>query len=116
LSSLATVTTSGKLAAAPHAQLVHCGNETCLRISGHRAHPAIAIRIAGQNLAVVGERSWRATVPLSTARDWVNASAQALKLTMIDTLSGAESVEAVPLPPGAFGNHVELATLVVRAY
>lgn len=113
---LALVTTPGHAAAAPQARLVHCGDETCLRISGHRPHAAVVVRVAGHALAVEGEHSWRTTVPLTTARDWANASGDTLMLTLADPLTGTERVDAVTLPPGALGKRVELATLVVRAY
>src|SRR6201989_2235110 len=67
---LAIAATPGSVAATPRAQLVHCGDETCLRISGHRRHSAVIVRIAGHNLAVEGARSWHAVVPLRTARSW----------------------------------------------
>jgi hypothetical protein len=110
------VSTPGNAVAAPLARLVHCGNATCLRISGRRPHSAVAVRIDGHDLAVEGERNWRATVPLKAARDWMNAAGDTLTLTMVDTRTGAEMATAVSLPPGALGKHIELATLVVRAY
>ena len=108
--------TPARVVAAPQAQLVHCGDDTCLRISGHRSHSAIAVRIAGRDLAVEGARNWRATVPLKAARDWMNATGDTLTLILADTRSGAETTEAVSLPPGALGKRIELATLVVHAY
>lgn len=108
--------TPASVVAAPQAQLVHCGDDTCLRISGHRSDSAVAIRIAGRDLAVEGERKWRTTVPLKAARDWMNAAGDTLILTMTDTRTRAEAAEAVSLPPGALGKRIELATLVVRAY
>jgi len=113
---LATVTAPGNLVAAPQARLVHCGDETCLRISGHRPHSAVVVRIAGHSLAVMGGHSWRTTVPLRTARDWVNASSDTVTLNLTDPRTGTETVDAVALPPGALGKRVELATLVVHAY
>jgi hypothetical protein len=108
--------TPASVVAAPQAQLVHCGDDTCLRISGHRSHSAVAVRIAGRDLAVEGERNWHATVPLTAARDWMNVSGDTLTLIMADTRTGTETATAVSLPPGALGKHIELATLVVRAY
>jgi hypothetical protein len=110
------VSTPGYAVAAPLARLVHCGNETCLRISGRRLHSAVAVRIDGRDLAVEGERNWHTTVPLTAARDWTNVSGDTLTLIMADTRTGTETSTAVSLPPGALGKHIELATLVVRAY
>ena len=100
---------------APEARLVHCGEQTCLRLSGHRAQPTVAIRVAGQDLAVEGGRAWRVTVPLATARAWATMSGSSLSLTMADPEGGAETTQAVSLPPGALGRRIELSALVVHA-
>ena len=103
-------------AAAPKARLVHCGEATCLRISGRRPHAGVAVRIAGQPLMVKGNRSWRATVPLATARDWASARGGTLTVTLADAQTGGESTQIVTLPPGALGKRRELASLIVSAY
>jgi hypothetical protein len=113
---LAIAAAPASLVAAPQARLVHCGDQTCLRISGHRADASVIVRAAGHNLAVEGDHSWRTTVPLSTASAWANVSGGTLMLTFADTRTGTETVDAVALPPGALGKRVTLATLVVRAY
>lgn len=102
--------------ATPNARLVHCGDATCLRISGRRGHAAVAVRVAGHQLAVEGKRSWRATVPLATARDWASAQGGTLTATLTDPRTGDESTEAVALPPGALGKRIELSALLVSAY
>jgi len=104
------------VAAAPKARLVHCGDATCLRIFGRRPHAAVAVRVAGRPLKVEGNRSWRATVPLATARDWASADGGRLTVTLTDARSGGESIEIVTLPPGALGKRIELANLIVSAY
>jgi hypothetical protein len=109
------ITAPGSVAASPQAQLVHCGGATCLRLSGHRPNSATAIRIAGRDLTVEGGRSWHTTVPIETARGWAQARGDSLTLTLADTRTGTETADAVALPPGALGRHVELATLVVSA-
>lgn len=113
---LAMVAIPDTAIAAPKARLVHCGDATCLRISGRRPHVAVTIRVAGRPLLVEGDRSWRATVPLTTARDWASADGGTLTVTLTDTQSGIESVERLALPPGALGKRIELATLIVSAY
>lgn len=101
---------------APQARLVHCGAETCLRLSGHRPQPTVAIRVAGRDLAVEGGRVWQVTVPLATARDWVRQSGDSLVMTLTDTRSGTESKSLVALPPGALGHRLELASLMISAH
>ncbi|MGK6355422.1 hypothetical protein ACMGDH_09350 [Sphingomonas sp. DT-207] len=114
--ALAIAATPETAIAAPKARLVHCGDATCLRISGRRAHAAVTIRIAGRPLMVEGNRSWRATVPLATARGWAGAHSDALTVTLADTRTGGESTEVVALPPGALGKRIELSSLIVSAY
>lgn len=97
------------------ARLVHCGAETCLRLSGQRAGVAIAVRVDGRDLPVTGERSWQATVPLAEARAWRLTRGYAVRVTLVDRADGAERTVAVAVPPGALGAHVELASLIVRA-
>ena len=108
--------TPGTAIAAPKARLVHCGDATCLRISGRRPHAAVAIRVSGHPLVVEGNRSWRATMPLATARDWASAHDGTLMVTLADGRTGDESTEVVTPPPGALGKRIELATLIVSAY
>jgi len=98
------------------ARLVHCGDATCLRISGHRPHSAVAIRIAGHDLAVEGGRAWRTTVPIETARGWAHPRGDTLTLTLADRRTGTETEDAVTVPPGALGRRIELATLMVSAH
>lgn len=102
--------------AEPQARLVHCGQETCLRLSGQRAQATGAIWIEGHELAVEGGRRWRATVPMATAREWGTPSGGSLTLAVVDTPGKIERLESVALPPGALGRQVELATLIVRAH
>jgi len=116
LLGLAMTPPPARAASAPQARLIHCGSDTCLRISGHRQRSAVAVRVGGQDLAVEGGRTWRVTVPLTTARAWLTSSGYALTLTLADTQAGTESKEAVALPPGALGPRVELASLVIRAH
>ena len=99
----------------PQARLVHCGGDTCLRLSGHRPQATVTIAIAGHALAVAGGRNWHATVPLAIARAWGTPAGDVLTLALGDTRADSERLESVALPPGALGRRVELATLVVRA-
>lgn len=113
---LALAATPGSAIAAPKARLVHCNAQTCLRISGHRSHSAVMVRVAGRDLAVRGNRSWRVTLPLATARDLAGGAGDTLVVTLADARTGAESTEVVLLPPGALGKRIELAALIVRAH
>lgn len=98
----------------PQATLVHCGADTCLRLSGHRERVATAVRVDGRDLAVEGGRAWRITVPLSVARTWPIARGDRLDVTLTD--AGREQRMTVLLPPGALGAPLELASLVISAH
>ena len=105
-------------AAAEHpasARLVHCGAETCLRLSGQRDEADTRVQVDGRDLPVTGARSWQATVPLAQARAWRLTRGYAVPVTLIDRASGAERTSPVAVPPGALGARVELASLIVRA-
>lgn len=113
---LAFVALPGLAAAEPSARLVHCGSDTCLRLSGNRADPAATVRIAGRVIPVEGAKAWRATLPLTAARDIVDRSGQTMTITLTDPRTGIEQSEAAMLPPGALGKPVELASLTVYAH
>ena len=116
LLGLAIASTPESAIAAPKARLVLCGDATCIRISGHRPHAAVAVWAAGHHLVVEGDRSWRVTVPLATVRDWASAHDDTLTMTLVDARTGGESTEVVALPPGALGKRIELSSLIVSAY
>ena len=97
------------------AELVHCGAETCIRLSGHRPSAAAAVMMGGRALAVAGGRRWQATVPLEVARTWPIGRGYALHVSVVDPADGAERSERVLLPPGALGSRHEIASLVIAA-
>ena len=76
----------------------------------------MAVRVSGHPLVVEGNRSWRATMPLATARDWASTDGGTLTVTLADARTGGENTEVVRPPPGALGKRIELATLIVSAY
>ena len=101
-------------ALATQARLVHCGDaETCLRLSGHRAHTAVAVQVAGRDLPVEGGRNWRIDVPLGVARLWHGVARDRMTVTLADGRTDGRRSETVLLPPGAMAGKVELAELVI---
>jgi hypothetical protein len=76
----------------------------------------VAVRVAGEDLAVEGGRSWRATVSLATARGWAGTGDGTLMITLVDARTGGEDTEVVALPPGAIGKRLEISSLTVSAY
>ena len=93
-------------------RLQHCGEETCLMVTGHRPDAATPVLLAGRTVAVRGQRKWRASVPLKTVRTWFPTYARAITVRV----GGADGQEAAArLPIGLLGSGVELASLEVRA-
>ena len=103
-------------ALATQARLVHCGTDTCLRLSGRRAHPEVAVQVAERDLQVEGGRRWRADVPLAAARLWQGVARDRLTVTLADARTGSRRSETVLLPPGAFAGRIELAELVIGTH
>lgn len=97
------------------ARLVSCGENSCLRLSGYRARTDMVVRIGAHDLAVEGDRSWQATVPLDVARAWPIARNYALRVALVDPAAGTERVETVMLPPGSLGSRTEIASLTISA-
>ncbi len=98
---------------ATEARLVHCGTDTCLRLSGRRADPAVAIQVAERDLQVLGGRRWRIDVPLAAARLWQGVARDRLTITLADARTGSRRSETALLPPGALAGRIELAELVI---
>lgn len=93
-------------------RLQHCGGETCLMVTGHRADASAPVMLAGHPVTVLGRRTWRASVPLETVRTWFPTYARAITVR----LGGTDGEEiSVPLPIGMLGSGVELASIEVRA-
>lgn len=110
----AAILMEGTAFAAPRieARLSHCGAETCLTVTGRRTDAAAPVLLAGHAVSVLGQRRWRASVPLATVRTWFPSYARAIAVRV----GGADAAEtAVPLPIGMLGSPVELASLEVRA-
>ncbi|MDE0880887.1 MAG: hypothetical protein OSB00_19855 [Sphingomonas bacterium] len=115
-SGLIAIAVPAAAIAAPRTTLVQCGAESCLRVTGKRAHIGVRVIIAGQMIPVKGGRSWRATLPLALARSATNARGDRLMITQIDPHTNGEVVKSVAVPPGAMGKRIALTTLEVHAY
>lgn len=99
----------------PSAKLVHCGDESCLRISGHREDPAAIVRINGHTLPAHGTRRWKIDLPVETVRQWSAPHARTVEVSLHDPATGREASASVELPIGLLGGATRLASLVVTA-
>lgn len=98
------------------ARLAHCGEDTCLRISGQRPGAGVSVHAGGNPLPVEGERSWSAMLPIETARAIADPGGARMHILFVDSATGAQSSESVAMPPGALGKRVELSTLMISAH
>ncbi|WP_254604925.1 hypothetical protein [Sphingomonas bacterium] len=108
---------AGSLSAAPvriaaSARLAHCGEATCLLVTGRRADAAAPVSIAGHDIAVVGGRSWRVSLPLPVVQAWSAPAARTLSVE-IGGDNGAKTDAALPI--GLLGQITQLAYLDVNA-
>lgn len=116
LAGACIVAGSATPALATEARLVHCGTDTCLRLSGRRADPAVAVRIAERTLPVEGRRRWRIDVPLAAARLWQGVGRDRLTVILADARTGSRRSETALLPPGALAGRIDLAELVIGTH
>ena len=100
---------------APTTQLVRCGEDSCLRISGRRDRPSQIVSLNGRELAVEGKRDWRALVSLDTLRKVSKAKARQVDISLRDS----ETLEVISaparLPIGLLGDISELSAIEVTA-
>ncbi len=88
-------------------RLVKCGTESCLLVSGQRAHASSSILVNGHEVAAKGKQRWHVRVPVETIRAWSAPYARTI------TVSVAGATYDARLPIGMMG-HADLAMLVVR--
>jgi hypothetical protein len=101
--------------AAPAAstKLVRCGEQSCLKISGHRDNPASTVSINGHEVPVKGGQGWRVRLPVETVREWSLPYARTIEVTFHDPESQRETIADADLPIGLLGHVTNLASLVV---
>jgi hypothetical protein len=95
--------------AAASTRLHRCGNQTCLLIQGKRSDSAAPVLVERHEVAVVGGRNWRVSLPLHTVRGWSRPSARSIAIDV------AGKAEQAALPIGVFGHPTDLAFLTVSA-
>jgi len=110
---LASFASPASAAPEPSAKLVHCGEESCLRISGHRESPASVVRINGNVVPAEGRRKWEVDLPIRTVRDWSAPHARTIEVSLHDPETQRAASTSVDLPIGLLGGVNDLASLVV---
>lgn len=89
-------------------QLVKCGEQSCLLVTGRRADASAPVSLNGHAVAVQGAHKWRVRVPVSTVRAWSQPNARKISVAV----DGA--AQDTSLPIGMLGHDQSLAMLVVR--
>lgn len=103
---------AGSSHSGPSTKLHHCGEQTCLLITGQRDDRTSAVIIENHEVAVSGGKRWHASLPLQTVRNWAAPGARAIAVEV----AGAERKKMqARLPIGVFGNTTKLAFLSVTA-
>jgi len=97
----------------PSARLVHCGEQSCLRISGHRESATSVVLINGNVVPAEGQRNWEVDLPIDTVRDWSAPYARTIEVSLLDRETQRGASASVGLPIGLLGGVTELAALVV---
>lgn len=97
----------------PRTKLIRCGDESCLRVTGHRDDPAAIVLINGHAVAVEGKRKWKAYLPVETVRAWSARNARTIEVALAGPETAPASAVTVDLPIGLLAKEINLASLVV---
>ncbi|MEC7622895.1 MAG: hypothetical protein VYA25_01795 [Pseudomonadota bacterium] len=105
-----------KPSSAPHAKLVHCGAQGCLKISGRRDSTSVIVRVNGEPVLVEGGTRWRTKLPVARLRSMSPRFARTASVTLSNPLSCTETTYEIDLPIGLLGGTTPLAALEVTAW
>lgn len=97
----------------PRTKLIRCGDESCLRVTGHRDDPAAIVLINGHAVAVEGKRKWKAYLAVETVRAWSARNARTIEVALAGLETAPDSAVTVDLPIGLLAKEINLASLVV---
>ena len=100
----------------PSSELVRCGVQSCLQVTGHRDDPTSIVHINGHAVAVEGERKWKVSLPLELVREWSVSNARTIEVSLGDLEGHREIIASVDLPIGLLANTTTLAALVINVH
>jgi hypothetical protein len=112
---IAGLGTPAMAASGTSTQVVRCGEQSCLQVSGYRDDPASSVSINGQAVAVEGKHSWKVRVPVDTLRGWSAPYARTIEVSLRDPQTQLDASASVDLPIGLLGNLTDLSALEIRA-
>jgi hypothetical protein len=108
--AVGTLASPNAAAAEPRTKLVRCGEQSCLRITGHRDDPTSIVSINGHAVAAEGERKWTVYLPVETVRAWSIPNARTIEVSLGDQQPAITSID---LPIGLLADQTALAELVI---
>ncbi|WP_156840201.1 hypothetical protein [Novosphingobium aquimarinum] len=100
----------------PKTELVRCGKDDCLRVSGHREEASHVISLNGVPVAAEGKNDWRVDLPIDAVRKMCGPRAQAIEVTLRDPQTRRESLARARLPIGLLGDSSKLAAIEITAF
>lgn len=108
-----SLASSAMAASEPSTKLVHCGDHSCLQVSGHRSNPASIVTIDGHAVRVKGRHGWWVRLPVETIRLWSAPYARTIEVALRNPETQRETSASVDLPIGLLGHVTNLASLEV---
>lgn len=101
---------------APKTELVRCGKDDCLRVSGHRDEMNHSISLNGVPVAAEGKNDWRVDLPISAVREMCGPRDQAIEVAMRDPETRREHSARARLPIGLLGDSSKIAAIEITAF
>ncbi|MXP25801.1 hypothetical protein GRI39_07070 [Altererythrobacter indicus] len=97
----------------PRTELVRCGAESCLEISGYRDDPATIISLNGQDMKAEGGNKWRIVLPVEAVRQMSAPRARSLDVSLRNPETNRITSATTRLPIGLLGDITSLASIEV---
>ena len=98
---------------APRTELVRCGQESCVEISGYREDPAAIISLNGQDVVAEGASKWRIVLPVETVRQMSAPRARSLEVSLRNPETSRATSASARLPIGLLGDITSLTSIEV---
>jgi len=109
------VSTSVVAQSDPRTQLLRCGEESCLQVSGYRRHPGMEVLINGLVVDAEGENKWRVHLSMDAVRNMAEPRARMLTVAVRDPETRGLRVAEARLPTGLLGDVSSLGSIKVTA-
>ena len=100
---------------APRTELVRCGADSCLKVTGYRESVAETVILNGREVQAQGDRGWRVVLPVETIRQISEPLAQGIEVTLRNPETARETSVTADLPIGLLGDSSSLSHIEVTA-